>query len=778
MTAAGEPSDSHRPPRRSGLARRLFAVIVAVAVLLALSFTAALRRARVSASACAASCHQENLHPEARRGHETVACQTCHDTPAPVALGLWTRSFTGPLSGLGPHAAVDPGACATCHRQLSSWSELAATTGHLQHAGTGELSCLSCHAASTHGSAALDRVCLECHAEERLHPKREDAESCLSCHDFAVRVAGERGPTNPCLVCHGPESPQAMRKSGAARTAGADLLHGSVDCRLCHQPHHGMRRPEDLPSGVVVVSGLVPATDRADDTGEGLNDAAAEVTPEVAQAAPRGVAARLCHECHEIQFGAELESTPTGHRACEGCHRQHQPRRRALETCRDCHEQATPSSQGKSEALQHDSCTSCHVPHDWAAERSACVRCHVDKATSLLTRSPAEHNACTQCHAVHGPLPTGERCTACHTEKAEHVRVAPPRHRHCASCHDPHAASELPREVCASCHKREVGQLATLGPGQHAQNGCASCHTPHGAPLPNAKVCASCHRDQGKLVSDARPNEHHECGSCHAPHRFQIASVSAVCSRCHQEGSARAEAHRGECDTCHAPHGSPLVATAQCRDCHRQITATRARPGRHHGECATCHQPHSAAKTAVTQCQKCHQDQQRVATSWPTESPHGGRCNECHQPHHPDRRPQCAACHQDQSRAAVGGKHQCVQCHAPHERSASSPAGWWQRCASCHQKQTQAAASSDAATHRTCSNCHRPHAFRPPACSSCHAANSLKAGHRIAEHVDCRQCHSTHEASKPKRAQCLTCHRDRADHHPEAPRCVACHAFR
>jgi hypothetical protein len=758
MTASGESPDSRAPSAGTRLARRILVVIAALGVVVAVVSTLALRRVRVSAQACAGSCHAGQLHPAVRPGHEAVACQACHQTPAATALSLWVRSFVSSRASAMPHATVDAGACVSCHETLPSWRGVAATAGHYQHAPPGEhSSCVRCHASSTHGKASIDAICGECHDEDRLHPKSQDAETCQSCHAFVVREPNERGPANPCLVCHGPSSPQAKREAGAARTAGADLLHGSVDCRLCHQPHHGSRRAGGPPS----------------ESGGGAPAGAA-----VPAIATRTVAARLCHECHEIQFGAKLEGVPSGHLECDGCHQQHQPRDRALETCRDCHSQAVPDPDGESEAQQHDSCVSCHVPHEWTAERSACVRCHVDKATSLLTRSPSEHETCTQCHAVHGPLPTGERCTECHTDKAAHVRVAPPRHRHCASCHDPHAASELPRDVCASCHKPEVGQLATQGPRSHARNGCPSCHTPHGSPLPGQQVCVRCHEEQGRLVTEARPEQHQSCASCHAPHRFSVSSVSAACSRCHQATLQGAEAHRGECDSCHTPHGSPAVSTAECRQCHQQIQATRSRPGSHHGECAGCHVPHAAAGAAATKCQGCHQAQQRVAASWPKDSPHAGRCGECHKPHEPQRQPQCGACHQDQARAATGGKHQCVQCHPPHRQAASSTAGWWDRCSSCHAAQSKASQSSGASAHRVCSNCHAQHAFKPPACSSCHAPNTLKAGHQIPEHGSCDRCHQSHEASKPARRECTSCHQDKLDHHPEAPKCVACHAFR
>jgi hypothetical protein len=80
--------------------------------------------------------------------------------------------------------------------------------------------------------------------------------------------------------------------------------------------------------------------------------------------------------------------------------------------------------------------------------------------------------------------------------------------------------------------------------------------------------------------------------------------------------------------------------------------------------------------------------------------------------------------------------------------------------------------------HNQCNNCHKPHKFTPPECTTCHADIPSKAAHAVKQHQPCTKCHDAHEASLPGRAQCLSCHTDRADHQPTAQRCQGCHLFK
>jgi hypothetical protein len=117
-----------------------------------------------------------------------------------------------------------------------------------------------------------------------------------------------------------------------------------------------------------------------------------------------------------------------------------------------------------------------------------------------------------------------------------------------------------------------------------------------------------------------------------------------------------------------------------------------------------------------------------------------------------------------------------MQCHQPHQTPPGAGKAWWQRCSSCHKSETQQAKAGK--VHADCSKCHQPHKFSPPSCKTCHAAQTAKAGHRTKGHEKCGECHTTHLASLPGRAQCLSCHKNMTQHQPSAQRCQACHPFK
>jgi len=53
----------------------------------------------------------------------------------------------------------------------------------------------------------------------------------------------------------------------------------------------------------------------------------------------------------------------------------------------------------------------------------------------------------------------------------------------------------------------------------------------------------------------------------------------------------------------------------------------------------------------------------------------------------------------------------------------------------------------------------------------------MKGLHTVAQHADCKRCHTEHGQKQSERERCLGCHTDRDDHFPDAPACVSCHLF-
>lgn len=706
--------------RRPGL---LLAALVAAAAVLAWGSERTLARMD-TAEGCTGACHVD-LDPRHLETHPANGCGACHET----TLGEKVTLLVGRVLSLpsSAHAPVNSAVCANCHNDDDyAWVEVAATEGHAPHRNAAGVQCLSCHKNARKSEAPRASICLECHKKAPLHERQgvmgaSGDPECLECHNFR-RAKPDRKLLSKdlCANCHGAHPARSSLAAQAPRIEPS-ALHGGVDCRLCHEPH---------------------------------GDSSRRVA---------------CSECHQIELG-HAPGFPEEHRVCTACHEQHAPLETADRRCGECHEQAAARSEDSTTALRHDSCSSCHEPHDWVAVPNGCVQCHQRQNSLVFGVGPSEHQRCTGCHEVHGPNATGAICATCHEGKAIGLRRAPERHQDCVSCHQPHSASVDRSKPCAQCHSGQLHQVLSSGLGAHANNGCAGCHSPHDDPSAGAKPCANCHRSEHS-ASRKGPEQHQICSSCHKPHRFSIGK-ELPCAQCHQTVTTAASIHRDTCTKCHAPHGSPEVSKKACQSCHESVHLKPPPRAPEHGRCASCHEPHKKSDAALARCATCHESQATVAASWPKNSPHQSNCTGCHQPHAVRTIENCGKCHAKQSSEATS-THQCTTCHAPHQKPAATVAGWWAGCANCHASEAQ-----HSKRHADCNQCHKPHGFTPPNCTSCHTKIQTQAAHRLEEHRDCTKCHDAHEASLPGRAQCLACHTDKVNHQPNASSCYGCHPFK
>jgi hypothetical protein len=754
------------------------AAAVAAVVVLVVMFASLRTKRYVTADPrfCATACH----HTRApggdwhANGHQAVGCQKCHEIPLKTSLALYWKSIVG--STPASHAKVEPKTCIECHdKRPAEWRLVDETWGHRQHRALKGVDCLSCHAEGTHKDTKAVATCANagCHKAERLHQaSTADAESCVSCHSFAVSAKHMQQPTTTaCEACHDGTKPYTKTESGAVRPmkeVNELVLHGDVACQLCHNAH-----------------GLKPK-------------------------APPGQP--VCARCHQLEIWEastpEAQRGPKGHWDCEKCHQPHAPLRTALDQCVKCHEKnskgfvgdgktplpAAAGSARKTTALKHSSCASCHQPHSWRAQRSGCVQCHAQKAELVRAQSPEQHGSCINCHEVHGPAPTGAVCLKCHDKtRGSHVALAPEKHKSCVACHDPHAPrAKDTRSSCAKCHATQLTQVMRDGPDGHAKNSCFGCHKPHESPAAPPDLCAKCHADKAKLVASAGPAKHKSCASCHERHVFKVKDPQATCLACHgpsKPGVVNAKAsgapllpaggaHQGDCKKCHAPHGSPNVPKSACFKCHDKLEAGFKAPNEQHATCRSCHTPHTAASAAGAKCATCHAPKVAVAAKWPVNSAHAQACNKCHSQHDVKTKKACSTCHAAEATSAIGGKHQCTQCHAPHTAPPGTGAAWWSRCNECHAAKVESA-KLRGKTHSECKNCHQTHKFAVPTCLSCHKDMSTKGLHAVEKHAAaCNKCHDPHVKSEPERAQCLACHANRAAHQPDAKKCQACHVFK
>ena len=174
---------------------------------------------------------------------------------------------------------------------------------------------------------------------------------CFRCHDGKHVSSGGKTITKECTACHtmperGPFAPlaDAFPKSGMSwHPIPLEGRHKEILCNQCHAA--GYRPPID------------------------------------------------CAECHQLNKSAPMMSGD-----CRACH-QLAGALQPQNDCKVCHTGlgGLHSSGGHPSAA----CTDCHRPHDWRlSARDTCLACHVDKK---------EHNApalCSQCHSFGGSLKT------------------------------------------------------------------------------------------------------------------------------------------------------------------------------------------------------------------------------------------------------------------------------------------------------------------------------------------------------------------------------------
>ncbi len=698
---------------------------------------------RLNSSAYCASCHTEAASHTGR--HSRTTCQSCHPLPTGQTVRLVWAAVSGGR-GMPPHGRLDETSCTTCHEKNErTWSALVRTEGHSSHAIAPVLvRCVRCHSSGLHAKPTARERCESCHQNTITRRDGVATVECQRCHLFGPR----RGPEQARLP-----------GSWGADISGANV-HGSADCRLCHNPHR----------------------------------------PAAQQEAARAV---VCTSCHRGELARSVTHAPANHQDCNKCHRPHGLRAELATACAVCH--TAPRSRGTLHdpgvppemrnvasiapilaartgppppvpGVTHGGrCANCHEPHAWTPNRNICRSCHADKAAKV-DRLPANTHSCIGCHEPHSPPPAASVCGECHTANASTIRSAPARHRDCLSCHQAHEGRPNAATVCgARCHQAQANALRD---GQPRHRACTTCHGAHANPIAGAATrCQTCHSSEWTQFSQG--NKHQTCARCHSNHQFTRANAQGRCQTCHQAPGAPGASHRGQCLTCHTPHAAGRGPAANCASCH----GSRIRPTvpQHAANCAGCHKPHLAAATASTQCGTCHADKARVAAAWPTNAPHGpGRCAECHTAHDEGRPRQCASCHANKANPGHMGAHpNCIGCHAPHVAppAGPSPARWWGRCGTCHTAEARMAATGRP-EHQQCANCHNRPGRVPPTCISCHTRITTVGAHQRPEHRDCLTCHTSHGTTPPTRAKCVACHTDRRTHFADAPQCQSCHPFR
>jgi DmsE family decaheme c-type cytochrome len=224
------------------------------------------------------------------------------------------------------------------------------------------------------------------------------------------------------------------------------------------------------------------------------------------------------------------------------------------ETCLECHDEM-PLSLRKTPHLtaslslgemEIESCEACHGPgsvHLDDPEAEGSIR-------TFRNTPPAETTAsCLSCHQQGRMLKeflkqkhyqTGMDCLDCHAIHEEY----------------PHRKllSEVPQELCLSCHQDQVGQfnLPFHHKVQEGRMTCWSCHEPHNTEVQPQSMgykrilenCFECHPSQrGPFTYEHLAANVARCQACHNPHGSENARLlkrstqSFLCIECHSGSS-------------------------------------------------------------------------------------------------------------------------------------------------------------------------------------------------------------------------------------------------
>ncbi len=320
-----------------------------------------------------------------------------------------------------------------------------------------------------------------------------------------------------------------------------------------------------------------------------------------------------CLACHATGLGGSPK-VPASHAG------------RTNETCRACHQQASPA-EGQAPVILPTP-----IPHVQSANKNSCVDCHSKQSSSLAnpvkdwqTSIHAERNvACVDCHGGNASLDRKEDAKARGTgyigvPKTVDIPAL------CASCHanvEQMRQYDLPTDQWAKYQTSTHGQKLAQGDTKVAT--CFVCHDRHGTkkvkdpsaqvyPLNVPALCASCHANVELMKPYSIPTNQFQlylqsvhgiallqkqdlrapsCATCHgthgaAPPGFQ--EVANVCGSCH---SATQDYYLK------SQHASDAPGTPKCVTCHGRydvgVPSEEMFIGTSARQCGSCHAPNSA----------------------------------------------------------------------------------------------------------------------------------------------------------------------------------------
>ena len=189
-------------------------------------------------------------------------------------------------------------------------------------------------------------------------------------------------------------------------------------------------------------------------------------------------------------------------------------------------------------------------------DTSACLDCHSLKGQGewMASTHAMENISCLDCHSIHKTANPLNTCKDCHQQVYAQFELpshhpVPEGKMSCASCHDPHAATDFQlktrmrlNDLCYTCHQGKEGPFVF----EHAPvvEDCSLCHTAHGA-IPNnlltanePTVCLQCHEFHfhAGLLSPDGPTDvgGSEYENPNGADSFNVA-MTTKCTQCHSQ---------------------------------------------------------------------------------------------------------------------------------------------------------------------------------------------------------------------------------------------------
>ncbi len=428
---------------------------------------------------------------------------------------------------------------------------------------------------------------------------------------------------------------------------------------------------------------------------------------------------------------------------------------------------------------------------------------------------------CNKCHEAGYGVPD-KKCLACHEHQPLRARIRANKGFH--------AASEVKKKACKTCHvehveeppgsgkgkkttidwrpfggKRNFNHRLTGWPleGSHRYVKCEKCHIKKSKKtrlrtyLGKRAECTTCHFGTKKKSGVGGPNPHKftdvaltNCKLCHTFSNFRVANLAATqfdhdktdypleghhkrnkCVDCHEDdiSTFKIKNDFSDCKACHDDaHKSVISAKRKCSSCHIQKTKFRKTRFDHGKETRFG----LRGKHARNRCKSCHKIGSRDKT--PKMA-----CVSCHEDIHKGRfgKETCEGCHVDTGFANVVFNHNKKTDFKLNGKHKSS------KCTSCHR--FGLAKKFERFETMVCGKCHEHTAahcgqFGMKNCERCHARGgdrTSKFDHgltkfplqRAHETVACDRCHKASELGQSE--QC----KKTVKYTGLEPQCFACH---